>query len=608
MTGSVECRKWMVLVTVIWIQAFAGTNFDFPSYSTQMKSTLKIDQVHLMYLAMASDIGKLFGWCSGVLMLYFPTWIVLFMAAFLGLFGYGLQWLIIQTQFPLPYFMVFILSLSAGGSIPWFNTVCFVLNIDNFPVNWPLAVSLSVSFNGVTAALYNLIATKLSPNDKGTSYLFLNAIVPFIVAIAAIGPIFQQPGPQKELQVDETVIKDEAHIFVCMYILAAVTGLYLFLLEPKAQNIFIVSVLLIVLPLIAPNIIHLIKKRRRAYYSKGQPIEGPRYDLVDFKHHEEFEEECFTPVLDRKSDGCGVFDVVVEKDRLNELGEEHSAKYLVSRCDFWLYYISYLCGGTIGLVYCNNLGQIVESLGYIPKTKAIVTIYSTCSFFGRLLSAAADLYACFYNQSYRSKYNATSNKFIGSTENFGHIRVALENSDMQRRVVYKFALLGQAEMGMYNTRTGRLSLAIVPMPIAFLLLVLSDDLTVLSVATGLIGICTGFLVSTAVTITSELFGSESSGINHNIIITNIPLGSLIYGVIASLIYDANIMSSKDVDLDVGSTVCIGRKCYYQTFIVWGCASFVGLASSFLLFLRTKPAYEKYYQKRRSKQSSPSDDC
>nr|GEW65060.1 protein nuclear fusion defective 4-like [Tanacetum cinerariifolium] len=92
----VEWRKWMVLVATIWIQAFTGTNFNFPSYSSELKSALEITQVELNYLSMASDFGKLFGWCSGVLLLCFPTWVVVFMAAFLGLFGYGLQWLLVQ--------------------------------------------------------------------------------------------------------------------------------------------------------------------------------------------------------------------------------------------------------------------------------------------------------------------------------------------------------------------------------------------------------------------------------------------------------------------------------------------------------------------------------
>jgi hypothetical protein len=51
-------------------------------------------------------MGKAFGWCSGVSLMYFPLWVVLFMAAFLGLFGYGFQWLLIQRLITLPYFLV----------------------------------------------------------------------------------------------------------------------------------------------------------------------------------------------------------------------------------------------------------------------------------------------------------------------------------------------------------------------------------------------------------------------------------------------------------------------------------------------------------------------
>ncbi|MCI17097.1 major facilitator superfamily protein, partial [Trifolium medium] len=50
-------------------------------------------------------MGKAFGWCSGVSLMYFPLWVVLFMAAFLGLLGYGFQWLVIQRLITLPYFL-----------------------------------------------------------------------------------------------------------------------------------------------------------------------------------------------------------------------------------------------------------------------------------------------------------------------------------------------------------------------------------------------------------------------------------------------------------------------------------------------------------------------
>lgn len=96
----------MILVATTWIQAFTGTNFDFSSYSSDLKSVLGISQVQLNYLSVASDMGKVFGWCSGVSLMYFPLWVVMFMAAFLGLFGYGLQWMVMQSIISVPYFVV----------------------------------------------------------------------------------------------------------------------------------------------------------------------------------------------------------------------------------------------------------------------------------------------------------------------------------------------------------------------------------------------------------------------------------------------------------------------------------------------------------------------
>lgn len=161
-----------------------------------------------------------------------------------------------------------------------------------------------------------------------------------------------------------------------------------------------------------PKVIYLIKSVLRAFYSDG-PIERPNYELVEMNHQEVYHEECSTLVVNKS--GCSVFDKIIKINRLRELGEEHSATYMISRCDFWLYYVTYFCGGTIGLVYSNNLGQIVESLGYIAETKALVTIYSTCSFFGRLLSAAMDLFGCFYQQPTISKYAAHYDYFVDST-------------------------------------------------------------------------------------------------------------------------------------------------------------------------------------------------
>ncbi|CAA6675573.1 unnamed protein product [Spirodela intermedia] len=49
-----------------------------------------------------------------------------------------------------------------------------------------------------------------------------------------------------------------------------------------------------------------------------------------------------------------------------------------------------------------------------------------------------------------------------------------------------------------------------------------------------IGTCTGAI--TSVSATSELFGSEFFAINHNIVVSNSPIGSLLYGFFAAFVY------------------------------------------------------------------------
>lgn len=101
-----QSRKWMILVATLWIQAFTGTNFDFSAYSSELKAVMGIPQVQLNYLATASDLGKVFGWSSGIALLYLPLPIVLLLAAAIGFAAYVAQWLIITSVISLPYLAV----------------------------------------------------------------------------------------------------------------------------------------------------------------------------------------------------------------------------------------------------------------------------------------------------------------------------------------------------------------------------------------------------------------------------------------------------------------------------------------------------------------------
>ncbi|GAU24660.1 hypothetical protein TSUD_322680 [Trifolium subterraneum] len=438
-----ESRKWVVLIATIWIQAFTGTNFDFSSYSSELKSVLDITQLQLNCLSVASDMGKAFGWCSGVSLMYFPLWVVLFMAAFLGLFGYGFQWLVIQRLITLPYF----LAAASAGSTP-----------------------------SAIAALYTLITDAIISNND-TLYLFLNAIVPLLISALVLIPILQQPQPQQQHSADTLHRSNhDSLIFLCLNILALVTGLYLLCLyslssSPTVARVILVgAIFLLSMLLFLPSIVYskqwscfTLPTSFSLYESSFTLVESNddhdhelHKELISQEDHDARTNGSVQSMMIEKS-FC--FASVLEKEKIIMLGEEHTTKMLIRRWDFWLYYIAYFCGGTVGLVYSNNLGQISQSLGHKSMTSSLVTLYSTCSFFGRLLAAAPDLFS--------SK--------------------------------------------IHFARTGWFAAALIPTPIAFILLAISGTKTALQLGTSLIGLSSGFVFSAAVSITSELFGPNSVG-------------------------------------------------------------------------------------------------
>lgn len=300
----------------------------------------------------------------------------------------------------------------AGCSICWFNTVCFVLCIKNFPSNQPLAISLTVSFNGVSAALYTLAANAINPSSSPL-YLILNALVPLLTSVAALIPILRQPSLDP---LPPQGVRRDSFIFLILNVLAVLTGLYLLLFGSRtshdaatARLLFGGAIFLLIFPLCIPGVVYARDWFKRTIHSSFC-LDGSGFILVDVDDLE-LHKELLTrqassqgnglldPLLSAngtvrsksnsaQSEGC--CETMMGKDQLAMLGQEHSAAVLVRRFDFWLYYVAYFCGGTIGLVFSNNLGQIAQSLGSSSETTTLLTLYSSFSFFGRLLSAVPD--------------------------------------------------------------------------------------------------------------------------------------------------------------------------------------------------------------------------
>lgn len=99
-----------------------------------------------------------------------------------------------------------------------------------------------------------------------------------------------------------------------------------------------------------------------------------------------------------------------------------------------------------------------------------------------------------------------------------------------------------------------------PMAAAFFMLVNPSRLC-LYMSTAVIGAFTGAITSIAVSATTEMFGTKHFSVNHNIVVTNIPAGSFVFGYLAAILYQRGATG--------GSHSCRGTACYETTFVLWG---------------------------------------
>ncbi|KAL2333046.1 hypothetical protein Fmac_014259 [Flemingia macrophylla] len=502
--------QWLSLVGIIWLQAIIGTNTNFPAYSSQLKELLSISQVQLNNLAFASDAGKLFGWISGLASIYLPLWFVLMIGSTLGLIGYGVQYLFITNIISsLSYWHVFLLTFLAGNSICWINTVCYLVTIRNFLSDRQLAVGITTSYQGLSAKIYANIVDAVSPHKKAMTFLFLNSLLPVIVSLIA-APLVRE--------IEFKSPKHKGVGFGVMFVITISTGIYavftsLQFVTSKASSVGILIGILVslLLPLLVPLSVKIKELEKNRDNLRV-------YDFTLEENTNEAREE--NEVKDED-------DTEVQEEVVGII-EDVGVKLMLRRINFWLYFLVYFFGATVGLVYLNNLGQIAESRG-CSGTSSLVSLSSSFGFFGRLMPS-------FMYYFYRGKCKIS--------------------------------------------RPGSMLAAMVPISGAFFLLLNKTNLA-LYISTAVIGVCTGAITSLAVSTTTELFGTKHFSVNHNVVVANIPMGSFVFGYSAALIYHQEGDENGK---------CMGMECYRNTFIMWGCFCFLGTLLALMLHARTRKFY------------------
>ncbi|WVZ68346.1 hypothetical protein U9M48_017299 [Paspalum notatum var. saurae] len=520
---SPSSAHWLSLVGSIWLQTINGPNADFPVYSSQLKDLKHITQVQLNFLAFASDAGKLFGWFSGVAALYLPLWLVAFVGAAFGLVGYGVQYLFLDSA-GLRYWHLFLLTSLAGNGICWINTVCYLLCIRNFGASSRVAVSLATSYLGLSAKVYTSLAESIpglaAGSNKARAYLLLNAVVPMLVTLV-VAPSLRVVDLRSAASTDAA--------FLVMFAITLATGACAVVGSigstsrglSSREHVISLSVLLAT-PILIPLALRIREslnkiretKRENRIHDLGAEDAAAGGTVVVVV-------DVAAAASDAESKEEGVA-TAAEKPPQEEVG----GLRLLRKLDFWLYFFSYMFSGTLGLVFLNNLGQIAESRR-LGQTSTLVSLSSSFGFFGRLLPSFLDYYS--------------------------------------------------AKSGYSISRTGSMACLMAPMSGAFFLLLNSSDFF-LYLSTAVIGTCTGAITSVAVSATSELFGTKNFGVNHNVVVTNIPVGSLCFGYFAAYLYQRGAR---------GSHRCFGALCYQETFVVWGATCAVGTLLCAVLYARSR---------------------
>uniref|UniRef100_A0A1D1Y1D6 Putative transporter MCH1 n=1 Tax=Anthurium amnicola TaxID=1678845 RepID=A0A1D1Y1D6_9ARAE len=401
-----------------------------------------------------------------------------------------------------------------GNAVCWINTVCYIVCIQNFPSNPRVAIGLSTSYLGLSAMVYTVLADTMFnplPHEKAKVYLLLNAVVPMVITLMTI-PVVRQIKSKNQTQPDGG--------FILVFTIAIASGICAVFGSigsisngPSSRSLMLSLGCLLVALLLVPLATKFREFFERGWCGSGEwTVYHLNVDEVVIRDRE--------VRVDIKVEGGEI----AEGGREMSVDKEVGASLMVRKVEFWLYFFGYMFGATVGLVFLNNLGQIVESRG-LSGTSSMVSLASSFGFFGRCMISLLDYL-------------------------------------LSKNIVSRPALI---------------AILLAPMAGSFSML-LNPSNFFLYISIVILGACTGAITSIAVSATSELFGSKFFGINHNIIVSNIPVGSFIFGYFAALLYQTE---------ETGNARCMGAKCYEKTFIAWGILCSISTLLFVVLYIRTR---------------------
>lgn len=529
--------KWLGFVTAVWVQAISGNNYTFSNYSDALKNLMNLTQVQLNNLSVAKDVGKAFGLVAGLASDTLPTWALLLIGSIEGLMGYGAQWLVVSKSVtPLPYWAMCIFMCMGGNSTTWMNTAILVTCIRNFRKNRGPVSGILKGYVGLSTAIFTDICNALFA-DSPSDFLMMLSITPFVICLMAM--IFLREVPSSTTESD---ISEESNYFNMFNIVAVIVAVYLLaygfigsLGHAFDVAFTVVLMALLAFPLVIP-----------AYIAIKSWLKAKERDDVEEQNTEPLLEPESEPDQEVDAVAANELDVVVYEEVKTlqpVLGEDHTIIEVLKTVDFWVLFVSFLCGVGTGLTVMNNMGQMGAALGY-KDVSIFVSLLSIMGFFGRIISGTVSEYCIKKTGTPRPLFNAAS----------------------QILLAVGYVIMGMAVPGS------------------------------LYIGSVIVGFCYGVRLAITVPTASELFGLKYYGLIYNILILNLPLGSFLFsGLLAGLLYDGEATVTPS-----GGNECYGGHCFRLCFLIMAGACLVGCALDVLMAMRTKNLYKNIAASKRSK--------
>ncbi|KAJ9178985.1 hypothetical protein P3X46_010820 [Hevea brasiliensis] len=539
---------WVGLAAAAWVQVAAGNGYNFPLYSSALKSVLGFNQQQLTLLGVANDIGESVGLIPGIVINKLPPWAVLSVGVVFCFLGYGVLWLAFSQTVPgLPYWLLWLALVVATNSNAWFGTAVLVTNMRNFPLSRGTVSGILKGYVGISAAVYTVLFNMALGDSASKLLLFLTLGIPIIclAMMFFIRPCTPASGEDSSVHV-HFVFTQAASIVLALYLLISTIISDLIPLSDTLSYILVaIMVIFLMSPLAIPVKMTLFPVRPKNHI--------PATDSLDHLVSEEGESAPTDPLVTPSSSASylgsfldiedasdieillAVGEGAVKKKRKPKRGEDFTFVEALIKADFWLVWVVCFLGVGSGVTVLNNLAQIGFAYG-LDDTTILLAVFSFCNFVGRLGSGAV------------------SEHFVRSKT---------------------------------IPRTLWMTCAQLIMVVIFILLALALD-GILFVATAVIGVCYGILYSVTVPTVSELFGLKHFGIIYAFMSLGNPIGALLFsGLLAGYVYDAEATKQ-------GSSTCVGPDCFKVTFLVLAGICGLGTILSIILTVRLRPVYQMLY--------------